>query len=682
MWLAALPFAIALGTHVAEQRKRAAKAGPALTAEEWERGPQPVLLEWQEVTVRARDRRGGTWREILSDASGCARPGRILAVLGASGGGKSTLLRAVAGRSPAAAHAYRVEGRLRVRAGERDDADGDRADDTAAAAPNAVNGMRGAAASASATHSLFRAAYIEQEESFFSELTARETLSFYAELLLPRRYSKAQRAAYVENMLRELGLSRCADGRVGDQRNPGLSGGERKRLSIGCELFGNPSIIFADEPTTGLDANQALKVMEVFRRLADEGRTVVCSLHQPRSSILDLVDDLVLVSDGKVVYAGEARMAVAHFERVLGARRPPNASVAEWLVDEIAVDPSNPQASQDKMLKLVSSLSSSSSSSSSSTMRPRLAVSAEEAGRFRTVPRSTLLTRPRPTATLWTQARALLWRAWRQAVRDRRTNMARLASTIFSSLLFGAIYYKLGRSQPAIQDRLGLLQVSTVNTAMSALVKTLNIFPDERLIATKERARGMYYLPVYLVTKLVAEAPIASCFPLLFGMWTHKLCGLQGGDGRYRRYLSLLLVESFASAAFGLAVGAVAPSTQAATAIGPALMVIFIIFGGLSVTNPPAWARRLPDISLIRWAFVGLAVNELRDMPFETTGEAGEAHTGDDVLRRLRFSEFSVADALWNECKILASLYGITLWLLMRRESSGADGKLRLSVIE
>ncbi|KAK4530400.1 hypothetical protein CCYA_CCYA04G1257 [Cyanidiococcus yangmingshanensis] len=647
-----------LATLVAEKvlsKKRRSRALAAITAEELHRAPPPVFLEWSEVDVKVRDAARHSWRTILSQSRGAARPGRILAIMGASGSGKSTLLRTLAGRLSSAG-ACTVKGRMHIRLGRRVGTDG--------ASSEYVSAVH----SANSDSVPFRTAFIEQEESFFSQLTTRETLMFYADLLLPRGCSKIEREDYVEELMRELGLSRCADTRVGDLRNPGLSGGERKRLAIGCELFGSPSLIFADEPTTGLDANQALKVMEVFRRLADENRTVIVTLHQPRGSILDLIDDLIILCEGEVVYAGECQAAAAHFERLLGTQKPSQSSVAEWLVDEVSPDPQNPRNSREKILKLAAAVPL------------RISIALNELEGTSAVSEAALRVKPRPVAPLLVQVRVLLLRAWRQVTRDWKTNFARLASTIFSALLFGSIYHNLGLSQAAGQDRLGLLQVSTINTAMSALVKTLYIFTEERLIASKERSKGMYDLPLYVATKLVAEAPIAATFPLLFGVLTHRLCGLRAREGRFRRYLGMLTLESFASAAFGLCVGAIAPTTQAAVAIGPALMVIFIVFGGFFVTKPPAWARGLPEISLIRWAFQGLAVNELRGLELENPNSLGGASTGDEILSRMQMTDASIGKAFRKEAQILAGLYVITLSVLTLREKLGLEGKQRLQI--
>ena len=109
---------------------------------------------------------------------------------------------------------------------------------------------------------------------------------------------------------------------------------------------------------------------------------------------------------------------------------------------------------------------------------------------------------------------------------------------------------------------------------MSSLVKTLSVFPRERVIVERERQKaGGYSVATYLAAKLAAELPIGAVFPLLFGAITYPLCGLNPRPARVLKFLGILTLESFTSSALGLAVGAMAPSTEAASAIGPAVMV-------------------------------------------------------------------------------------------------------------
>ncbi|GFZ21464.1 ABC-2 type transporter family protein [Actinidia rufa] len=253
----------------------------------------PVTLRWSNITCSLSDKSSKAVRFLLKDLSGEAEPGRLLAIMGPSGSGKTTLLNVLAGQIVASPRLH-ISGLLEV------------------------NGRP-------ISNRSFKFAYVRQEDLFFSQLTVRETLSLAAELQLQEISSVEERDEYVNKLLFKIGLVSCADSRVGDAKVRGISGGEKKRLSLACELIASPPVIFADEPTTGrsicskyramglgglglgsLDAFQAEKVMETLRQLAQDGHTVICSIHQPRGSVYAKFDDIVLLTEGALVYAGPA----------------------------------------------------------------------------------------------------------------------------------------------------------------------------------------------------------------------------------------------------------------------------------------------------------------------------------------------------------------------------------------
>ncbi|GFH07732.1 ABC transporter domain-containing protein, partial [Haematococcus lacustris] len=222
-------------------------------------------------------------------------------------------------------------------------------------------------------------------------------------------------------------------------------------------------------------------------------------------------------------------------------------------------------------------------------------------------------------------------------MRDKASTMARIGANVTSALMFGLIFFRMGRSQSAIQDRMGLLQVAAINTAMGSLVKTLNIFPRERLIVNRERARHSYHTACYLAGKLLAELPVSALFPLLFSTIVYPLCGLNPRLPRFLRFLAIITTESFTSSAFGLMVGAFAPSVEAAVAIGPAAMTL--------------WA------SLIKQAFAALAINEFKGQRFEADPQGGGMTDGQQVLNWLSFGGSSVGGALVQQARIMAFYY-------------------------
>ncbi|KAJ3217449.1 hypothetical protein HDU67_007919 [Dinochytrium kinnereticum] len=174
-------------------------------------------------------------------------------------------------------------------------------------------------------------------------LTARETLRYAALLRLPSSMTVREKIARAEEVLLELGLKDCADVPVGDEMTKGLSGGEKRRLSIGIQTITNPKVLILDEPTSGLDAFSSHMVMLTLKRIAATGKTVICTIHQPRSDLVDLFDNLVLLArGGKLVYSGPMHKTLAHFTE-LGYTLPPHTNPADFFLDLSSVDLRNVQ---------------------------------------------------------------------------------------------------------------------------------------------------------------------------------------------------------------------------------------------------------------------------------------------------------------------------------------------------
>ena len=581
-----------------------------------------VDLRWRDVALTIRDKKTTRARRVLEACDGEARAGRLLAIMGPSGAGKSSLLNALAGQTPRSARAT-LRGAL--------EANGRRA-----------NGGGG-----------FKKAYVQQEDAFYSMLTCRETLETAARL-----GGASDVRATTERLLNDLGLVACADTRVGDGKTRGISGGEKKRLALGVQLVGAPSVIFADEPTSGLDSFQAERVMKTLSKLAREGgKTIVCSIHQPRSSIVDLFDDLYLLAGGRCAYFGPMKSAREWFGSTAGHAIPSDVNVAEYLIDLVSIDATSAEtitATEKRVASIVAAMKSS---------PPRLADASADAGKRDSSDALPVVDGKR--VGFWGQFPLLLTRSWRQVTRDKATNRVRFMTSLNSAMVFGSIFWKMSLKQTAIQDRMGLLQVSAINAAMSALMKTLTAFTKEKVIVNRERASAAYGVLPYFTSKLVAELPIGAFFPLAFGACVYPMAGLHPTLGHFARFCGILTLESFSSAAMGLAISSVAPSTDAAVAMGPAVMVLFIVFGGYYVNpdNVPIYFKWLNKCSLIKWAFQGLCVNEFTGLEFEAK-RPFDQKTGEDVLARLSFQDATAMSSLKAQGNILSFLYLLTLYLL------------------
>lgn len=246
-------------------------------------------------------------KRILHNISGSVRRGQVLGLLGPSGSGKTSLLNALAavenGKSSFSGE-VRLDGR-KISKGYRK-----------------------------------IAAYVQQDDSLFSTLTVRECISYSAQLRLPSTMSERAKHAMVERVINELNLGHVANSRIGSSgRSRGVSGGERRRVSIGMELVTAPQILILDEPTSGLDSSSAHSVVQLVKELANHGRMVILSIHQPSAKSFHLLDRIMLLGKGKLLYSGAPGESKSYFND-LGFRCPEHENIADFILD-IAADTKN-----------------------------------------------------------------------------------------------------------------------------------------------------------------------------------------------------------------------------------------------------------------------------------------------------------------------------------------------------
>jgi ABC-type multidrug transport system ATPase subunit len=178
-------------------------------------------------------------------------------------------------------------------------------------------------------------AYVQQDDILFQTMTVRECLEFAAKLKL--KGTLESKISRVNDLITELRLNKCQNTKIGGPLVKGVSGGERKRCSIGVELITDPTLIFLDEPTTGLDSFTAQSVMETLKDLAMTGRTVISTIHQPNSDIFEAFDRLMLMAQGKIIFFNEARLAVDYFTGI-NYRCPEMSNPADYFMSMMSIE--------------------------------------------------------------------------------------------------------------------------------------------------------------------------------------------------------------------------------------------------------------------------------------------------------------------------------------------------------
>jgi ABC-type multidrug transport system ATPase subunit len=289
--------------------------------------------------------------------------------------------------------------------------------------------------------SLLPAAFVEQDVNFFPHMTVRETLEFRVSLKLGSLISTQQRDAIVSNLMNQLGLVKSADTIVGDAKIRGLSGGERKRLSIAVEMISSPSLLFLDEPTSGLDSAAAASLVEKLRILADQGKTVVAVIHQPSQPVFSMFDDLLLLSDGRQMYYGPVS-EVRHYMEKQGFPAEPEVGTAEFVLECISRFPRLKETTADAEKRV---LTLAENAQQGSDLGLAAAAAAKEAKddehRY-----SAVVARHGPRASVFKQFRLLMKRALKEAFRGKGVLILKAVQQVTVAIIYGGIY-KLGTNQ-------------------------------------------------------------------------------------------------------------------------------------------------------------------------------------------------------------------------------------------
>lgn len=252
----------------------------------------PLHIEFKDITFVLRD-----GRTIMRGVHGSFAPGRLCAIMGPSGAGKTTVINLITGK------AQRTSGTVQVNGKTVDDL-GDFKDDIG---------------------------FVPQEDIMIRDLTVRDNIAFSAAYRLPASLSSDEVSERVNGCITDLGISHVQHSSIGDEMTRGISGGQRKRVNIGLELVAEPRILFLDEPTSGLDSTSSLTLIKMLKRIANSRKMTVASvIHQPSMGAFHEFDDLLLLGKGgMVIYHGPLDAAPTYFAAI-GFPVPPKCNPADW----------------------------------------------------------------------------------------------------------------------------------------------------------------------------------------------------------------------------------------------------------------------------------------------------------------------------------------------------------------
>lgn len=403
---------------------------------------------------------------ILKNVNCEARPGEITAIAGPSGSGKTTLLDILAGMIPL----NKVCGHV------------------------LVNEMQ-----MNPKHFRRISGYVIQEEDLFPLLTVEETLMFGARLRLYGGFHKVK--ARVREIMKELGLEHVANVRVGDASSGGVSGGEKRGVSIGVELVHDPAVLLLDEPTSGLDSTSALQVALLLKAMAtNQGKTIILTIHQPGFRILELFDQILLLAKGTILHQGSLELLERRLKQS-GHSIPRHVNVVEFAIEiteSLEVD--TKEESETKNDK-----------------------------RTNTNP-GTLEEHSNNPIFMNTIANEILILGQRFCINVFRTKQLFFSRTI-QAMLIGFVLGTIFTNDPnsknlKLQTQLGFFAF-TLAFLMSASTEGLPIYLQQRRILMRETSRGAYRVCSYVIADTLVFLPFLLTVALLYAIPVYWLVGLK-----------------------------------------------------------------------------------------------------------------------------------------------------------
>ncbi|CAL9117728.1 unnamed protein product [Musa textilis] len=590
---------------------------------------QGDFLTWEDLWVSAPGPNGGRV-SILCGITGFARPGEVLAMMGPSGCGKSTFLDALAGRL-----ASNVSQKGEI----------------------LINGQKQKLAFGTS-------AYVTQDDVLMTTLTVREAVHYSAQLQLPDSMSMAEKRARAEATIREMGLESAMDTRIGGWASKGISGGQKRRVSICVELLTRPRLLFLDEPTSGLDSAASYHVMTRIARLARrEAMTVVAAIHQPSSEVFELFHGLCLLAYGRTVFFGPPLMADEFFASN-GFPCPSLSNPSDHYLRTINKDfdvdgedsPAHKSRSASHAIELL--VRSYSSSEISHEVTQQIALMRNMGGS---------LVKKRSQASFFTQTRVLTRRSFVNMYRDLGYYWLRFAIYVALCLCVGTIYYDVGHSFGSIQAwKSGSMLMFTAAFLTFMAIGGFPSFVEDMKIFGRERLNGHYGATAFTIANTLSAIPYLALISVLPGAMAYYLVGLQHPADHFVYFALVLFMCMMVVEGLMMIVASLVPDFLMGIITGAGIQGVMMLNGGffrLPQDLPrPVWRYPMYYLAFHKYANQGFYKNEFLGLTFPGNEAGGPPTiTGEEILRGVWQVEMGYSK--WVDLAILLAM--VMLYRLM-----------------
>ncbi|CAN1775561.1 ABC transporter G family member 6 [Linum perenne] len=406
-------------------------------------------------------------------------------------------------------------------------------------------------------------AYVMQDDLLFPMLTVEETLMFAAEFRLPRSISKSKKKARVQALIDQLGLRSAANTVIGDEGHRGVSGGERRRVSIGTDIIHDPILLFLDEPTSGLDSTSAFMVAKVLQRIAESGSIVMMTIHQPSYRILGLLDRLIFLSHGQTVYSGSPT-SLPEFFAEFGHPIPENENRTEFALDLIR--------------------------------------------ELEGIPVQTFAN------PFWIETMVIAKRSLTNSRRTPELFGIRFGAVLLTGIILATVFWHLDSSPRGAQERIGFFAFA-MSTTYYTCAESIPAFLQERYIFMRETAYNAYRRSSYVLAHALISIPALIVLSAAFSATTFWAVGLSGGLDAFLFFFFAILSAFWAGSSFVSFLSGVVSHVILGFTIVVAILAYFLLFSGFFISRNriPSYWLWFHFISLVKYPYEAALQNEFDD---------------------------------------------------------------------
>ncbi|XP_008550664.1 ATP-binding cassette sub-family G member 4 [Microplitis demolitor] len=517
-----------------------------------------INIDFRDLNYSVRvSQKGKCKREILRAVSGYFRACSLNGIIGPSGAGKTSLLSIICGFKSS-----NIRGNI------------------------SVNGIK---VDADVLRKL--TCYIPQEFDLLPLLTTQETLYYSTRLKVSRNIRTCQ--DIVTEVAEKLGLLECLGTMAAN-----LSGGEKKRLSIGVEIVTNPQVLVLDEPTSGLDSAASCQVISLIKKMSQSGCTIICAIHQPSSRIMTMFDNVLVLADGRDLYCGPQTSIVTTFKQA-GFTCPPFYNICEFVIEAATGQRTGDCQLLKKFngefyLSFLKSLKDSSDNKS-------IALPINDLGDKKEYDKKNF-------SLPWiNELQVLLCRAATCVCRDNTMTKLRLVSHIAIGLLLGLVFRDFGQDASKTPSNIASLFFFLLFLFFANAMPAVQMFPVEAAVFTREHLNNWYSLCTYYISKIITDLPLQILCPTCFLIIAYCLTGQPLECDRFIKVWLMCFLISILAQSFGILAGA-AFNTHVGCFLVPALNIPMFLFAGffIKLSEISSYFYPLSAISFFRYAFEGI----------------------------------------------------------------------------